>query len=217
MDKYLHQPHLELATMSRWYVVSRAIHTVARLGLANYMSDSPVHVDTLAEKTGTQAVQLERILRFLSAYEIFNESAEGYSLTPLSKPLRDNDPHSIRDVLCMADESWWQAFSQMDKALVTGKSGFSHQHGEDFFNFLSQYPEKQKNFDIGMAKLSTYDDMAIAKGFNFSVFKTLTDMGGGLGGLSRAIHACHPEVMITLFDTPSVITQLKKKIVSKRN
>lgn len=202
------QPHVQLAAMSRWYVVSRAIHTVAKLGVANHMSSEPTHVSTLAEATGTQPELLDRMLRFLSAYQLFHHHDGAYSLTELSKPLRDDDPCSIRDVLCMVDDSWWQAFSSLDQSLKTGEAGFHEQHGDDFFHFLSQHPEKQRNFDRGMAKLSTYDDNAIAGAYDFSAFHTLTDMGGGLGGLARAIALKHPEVNVILFDSPQVIDQL---------
>lgn len=202
------QPHVQLAIMSRWYVVSRAIHTVAKLGVANHMSSELTSVQQLAEATGTKPELLDRLLRFLSAYQLFNHQNGAYALTDLSKPLRDDDSHSIRDVLCMVDESWWQAFSSLDKSLQTGEAGFREQHGDDFFHFLSQHPEKQRNFDRGMAKLSTYDDKAIANAYDFSTFHTVADMGGGLGGLACAIALKHPELNVILFDSPQVIEPL---------
>ncbi|KTD11258.1 methyltransferase [Legionella jamestowniensis] len=201
-------PFVQLATMSRWYVVSRAIHVMAKLGIANHMSLQPVKIETLAKLTDTVPELLERILRFLSAYKIFNCEGDTCALTELSLPLRDDDPHSIRDVLCMVDENWWQAFSCLETSLKTGDSAFFHQHGEDFFSFLGKHPEKQRNFDKGMAKLSTYDDSAIANAFDFSSFSHLIDMGGGRGGLVKAICQKHPQLKLTLFDTPPVINQL---------
>ncbi|CEK11082.1 methyltransferase [Legionella hackeliae] len=204
-----HEPaYIQLAIMSRWYVVSRAIHTMAKLGIANYMSLEPMKIETLAKLTDTVPDLLERLLKFLSAYQIVNCQDDTCSLTKLSLPLRDDDPHSIRDVLCMVDDSWWQAFSCLDTSLKTGNSAFSHQHGEDFFSFLSKHPEKQKNFDRGMAKLSTYDDNSIADAFNFSQCSHLIDMGGGRGGLVKALSQKYPHLKLTLFDTPQVINQL---------
>ncbi|WP_232220612.1 methyltransferase family protein [Legionella tunisiensis] len=130
------QPHIQLATMSRWYVVSRALHAVAKLGIANHMSLKPIDIDELAERTGTIPELLDRVLKFLSAYGLFNCDETGYSLTSLSMPLRDDDPHSVRDVLCMVDDSWWQSFAHLDTSLKTGNSAFSHQHGDSFLVFL---------------------------------------------------------------------------------
>lgn len=209
MDFNQEQPHIQLATMSRWYVVSRAIHTVAKLGIANHMSLKPIHINELAEKTGTIPELLNRLLKFLSAYGLFNCDQDSYSLTTLSMPLRDNDPHSVRDVLCMVDDSWWQSFAHLDTSLKTGNSAFSYQHGDNFFSFLSKHPEKQENFDRGMAKLSTFDDEAVAKAYDFSQFSQLVDMGGGRGGLIKALARNHPKLQLILLDTAAVIERLK--------
>lgn len=203
-------PHLQLAIMSRWYVVSRAIHTVAKLGLANHMSLHPTKINDLAEMTSTNPELLDRLLKFLSAYNLFKCENDAYSLTELSMPLRDDAANSIRDVLCMVDDSWWQAFSSLDASLKTGDTAFTLQHGDDFFSYLSRHPDKQSNFDRGMAKLSTFDDNAIAAAYPFSRFSNVIDMGGGRGGLIKALARNYPDLQLTLFDTAAVIEQLDK-------
>ena len=201
--------HVQLATMSRWYVVSRAIHTVAKLGLANHMSTEFTSINDLAKATETKPELLDRLLRFLTDYKVFNAQDGSYALTDLSKPLRDDDPRSMRAVLCMVDDGWWQAFSQMDSCLKTGNSAFFDQHGDDFFSFISKSPEKQKNFDQGMARLSTFDDTAVSKAYDFSTFSSLTDLGAGRGGLVKAIAQRYPELKTILFDSAAVIQQIK--------
>ena len=208
MHENTEQAHMQLANMSRWYVVSRAIHTVAQLGLANHMSLEPKSIDYLAKATQTKPELLDRLLKFLCNYNVFTTQDGAYSLTELSRPLRDDDPHSMRAVLCMVDENWWQAFSQLDTCLKTGNSAFFEQHGDDFFSFLSKSPEKQDNFDKGMARLSTFDNDAIARAFDFGLFATLTDLGAGRGGLVKSLQEIYPKLKITLFDSPAVIQQL---------
>ncbi|MGM9453524.1 methyltransferase [Legionella bozemanae] len=208
MQSQMDKPHIQLAIMSRWYVVSRALHAVAKLGVANHLSSGPKRIDELAKVTESKPELLDRILKFLSSYALFNYDNGFYSLTELSKPLCDDDPHSMRDVLCMVDDAWWQAFSQLDVSLNTGTPAFEIQHGDDFFSFLSKNEEKQQNFDRGMAKLSSYDDTAISNAFNFSEFSSFVDMGGGRGGLATAITKQYPGLEAILFDTPAVIGQL---------
>ncbi|HHF7368177.1 TPA: methyltransferase [Legionella bozemanae] len=208
MQSQMDKPHIQLVIMSRWYVVSRALHAVAKLGVANHLSSGPKRIDELAKVTESKPELLDRILKFLSSYDLFNYNNGFYSLTELSKPLCDDDPHSMRDVLCMVDDAWWQAFSQLDVSLNTGTPAFEIQHGDDFFSFLSKNVEKQQNFDRGMAKLSSYDDAAISNAFNFSVFSSFVDMGGGRGGLATAITKQYPGLKAILFDTPAVIGQL---------
>ncbi len=216
MKDRMEPPHLQVAIMSRWYVVSRALHAIAKLGVANHMSSEPQKVEELAKASGSHPVWLDRILKFLSAYGLFNDHQGAYSLTELSKVLRDDDPFSMRDVLNMVDEHWWQAFAQLDGSLQSGIPAFELQHQEQFFNFLSKRPENQQNFDRGMAKLSSYDIEAISNAFDFSIFSTLIDMGGGRGGLAKAIINRYPNVQAILFDSPSVISQLESSSFPNR-
>lgn len=216
MQSQMDNPPLQLAIMSRWYVVSRALHAIAKLGIANHLAFGPKKIDELAKLTESKPELLDRVLKFLTSYDLFHYDNGYYSLTELSKPLRDDDPHSMRDVLCMVDDVWWQAFSQLDASLKTGTPAFELQHGDDFFSFLSQHPEKQQNFDRGMAKLSSYDETAISQAFNFSIFSSIVDMGGGRGGLLKAITSQYPELTAILFDTPAVICQLDRNSFTKQ-
>ena len=51
-------PPFPLFGMITGYHVSRAIHVVAKLGIADHLSEGPRHVDDLAKATGTHAVPL---------------------------------------------------------------------------------------------------------------------------------------------------------------
>lgn len=211
MQPTMDQPHVQLATLSRAYVLSRAIQVIAQLNVADVMSLEPMKVETIAQLSGTVPELLERILKFLTAYQIFSYNEQGFALTPLSMPLRQNDPHSIKDVVSMVDESWWQAFSQLKTTLETGESSFSCQHHDDFFSYLTKNPEKQAQFDKGMARLSTFDDEAVATAYNFSKHSSLVDMGGGRGGLVNTLAHHYPQLRIILLDTESVIQQIDSK------
>lgn len=209
MQTLMEKPHIQIANMSRWYVVSRALHTVARLGIANFMSHEPLAVEEIARASGTQPLLLERLLDFLCAYQIFRKNNQGYALTELSQVLRDDDEHSMRDVLSMVDDSWWQAFSDMETSIQQGTPAFELQHGTDFFAFLGENPQKQQNFDRGMARISTFDIQAIVNAYDFSSLNTLVDMGGGRGGLAQAISQKYPKLHTTVFDSQAVISQLR--------
>jgi hypothetical protein len=199
---------MQLAILSRGYVVSRAIHALARLGVPDFMEEQPLPAEQIATQAKIDVIMLERLLNFLSDYGLFTKEGHSYGLTALSKPMRTNDPHSVRDVLNMVDENWWMAFAHLDKSLQDGKPAFDHQHGMDFFSFLGQKPERQSNFDRGMAKLSNYDDHAIANALDLQQIKRLVDVGGGRGGLVKEIAKIHPGIELTLFDSPQVISQL---------
>lgn len=209
MSTHQEQPHIQLLMLSRGYVLSRAIQTIASLGLADHMSETPVDVNILANKTHTKPILLERLLDFLAGYGLFEKNAQGFSLTVLSRPLQSGDPHSVKDTINMVDNIWWEAFAYMDQGLKTGTPPFNHAHHQGFFDFLQSHPEKQQNFDRGMAKLSSYEDDCIANACrDFEKFNSIMDIGGGKGGLVCALSKRHPELMLILFETPAVINPL---------
>ncbi|MBL7479871.1 methyltransferase [Legionella bononiensis] len=208
MNKELLPPHVQLAVMSREYVVSRAIHAIAHLGLADHMSDQPKSVIELAQLTGTIPDLLDRLLTFLTDYGLFIKEGEAYALTSLSYPLRQDNPNSIKDILGMFDESWWQAFSQLETSLKTGIPAFKYQHGTEFYEFMNNNPEKKADYEKGMAKLSKRDDDLIAQHFDFGQFSTLIELGYGRKGLAEAIKKHHPDVQI---DINPFIPELIKK------
>lgn len=59
--------HIRLAIMSRDYVVSRSIQAIAKLGIADHMSDNLTPVEIIAKKTSTIPELLDRLLSFLSS------------------------------------------------------------------------------------------------------------------------------------------------------
>lgn len=200
MKNNLIEPHMQLAIMSREYVVSRAIHAIASLGIADHMSDEPIAVDELARLTSTIPELLDRVLTFLTAYGLFSKSENAYALTPLSAPLKQDHPNSIKDVLNMVDESWWQAFAHLETELKTGTPAFQQQHGTDLFHYLNLHPEKKLRFQKGINTLSTYDDTSITQGFNFGQFKSIVDIGRGQENLSKTISIQYPSTSINVFN-----------------
>lgn len=192
-------PHVQLAVMSRQYVVSRAIHAIAQLGIANHMSERATPVSELARLTATTPELLERVLNFLTDYGLFAKNDNGYALTALSLPLRQDHPFSMQEVLGMMNESWWQAFSDLPTQLKTGTPAFTLQHGMDFFNFHNINPDQKSQLEQGMAKLSSFDDTTIAQNFNFGQFQKMIDVGYGRQGLIEAIANQYPALDLISF------------------
>jgi|SRR5215470_14314520 len=192
--------------MSRLYYLSRAIHVAAELGIADCLTEAPVALEDIAEKTGTDATCLKRLLLFLSAYGIFVQTSDNmFCNTTLSSVLRSDHPNSVRAALRRIGDFWWSAVGQMEHAIRTGQSAFVHVHGVDFFQYLKASPDVQKRFDQGMASISDADDAAIAAAYEFGRFRRIIDVGGGRGGLLVQILKHVPAATGVLFEQPQVL------------
>lgn len=196
----------QVLEMSRAYVLSRAIHVVAELGVANHVGAAAVPVSELARLTAAHPAHLERLLRFLAGYRIFAEADRGeFVATPLSDVLRDDAPNSLRPGSCMVNAAWWSAVGDLGHSITTGEPAFALRHEQPFFSYLKQHPEDQRRFDAGMASNSRSGDEAIARAYDFSRAALVLDVGGGRGGLIRAVVERHPGVKGVLFEQPQVL------------
>jgi hypothetical protein len=196
----------EVLAMSRGYVLSRAIHVAAELGVADHLGDDALPVAELARRTGAHAPHLERLLRFLAGHGIFDERQPGsFAGTARSRVLREDAPGSLRPGLRMVNTDWWRAVGDLGHAVRTGETGFARRHDEPFFAWLKDHAEDQARFDAGMASNSRNSDEAIAAALDLAGVQLFVDVGGGRGGLVRAVLQRHPGVRGLLFDQPQVI------------
>ncbi len=60
-----------LLQLAAGYYVPRCLHAVANLGVADALDDTPQTAAALAQATGADAAALNRVLRLLSAYGVF--------------------------------------------------------------------------------------------------------------------------------------------------
>ena len=58
----------KLVELASAHIVSRAIHVVARIGVADYLVHGPCHIDDLALKTQMNSDALYRLLRLLASH-----------------------------------------------------------------------------------------------------------------------------------------------------
>lgn len=206
--------------MSRLCYLSRAIHVAAELGIADHLGDSSAVAHELAKNTGTNAVALDRLLRFLAAYGVFEQTETSeYRNTELSAVLCEDHPQSVRANLRRIGDFWWSAVGHLEHAVRTGESAFTAVHGVPFFHYLREHPVVQKRFDDAMARISDADDVAIVDAYDFLRFRRIVDVGGGRGGLLAQILLRNPQATGVLFDQPQVVaaaTRLEQAGVSTR-
>ncbi|MEE4423140.1 methyltransferase [Streptomyces bugieae] len=184
------------------HLFSAALRTAAQHRLADHLAGGPRTVEQLAAATGTHAPHLRRVLRYLAARGIFHEDATGaYQLTPAARPLRTDVPDSLHTAVLMAtDELFLRTSAGMPEAVRHGGASFERLFGAPFFEHLGAHPATRQLFDDGMASLSTPVDEAVAGAYPFPETGTVVDVGGGRGGLLRAVLRRRPQLTGVLFD-----------------
>jgi len=201
-------PQELLGQMSRLYVLSRSIHAIAELGVANLIGDAPVSAPDVASAAGVSSEYLARCLRFLAAYGVFEEtSSNWFRATALSNLMRDDHPQTMRPVLRMVSSEWWDAVGRLPEVVRSERSGTELAHGESFFALLKQRPELQRRFNDGMSSISRMDDETLAAAYDFSGPGVVADIAGGEGNFLREVLRKSPQRTGVLFDQPQVLAE----------
>ena len=214
-------PPFALFSMVTGYYVSRAIYVVAKLGIADHLSEGPRRVDDLAEATGTHAPSLKRVLRLLASVGLFTEEADGrFALTPIGACLRADVPGSMRAAALLFGGITQQAWGDLLHSVETGEPAFRSVFGMDPFDYMAQHPDEAANFDAAMADFTKQIATAVVAAYDFSSFRRIVDVGGGNGALLAGILTANPTLAGVLFDLPQVadraITSMREFALADR-
>src|SRR5260370_10043714 len=108
------------------YLIGRAIHVAAQLGVADVLRDGPRDAAEIATAVGAHAPTLYRLLRALTSVGLFTEVEHGsFALTPVGDCLRSDVLVSLRALASLFGSSMYlQTFDHFLEAVPTGTSPF---------------------------------------------------------------------------------------------
>lgn len=202
-----------LTQMITGYWPAQAIYVAAKLGIADQLKNGPRSVDDLAAATGTKPDFLFRLLRALASLGIFAEGEpRSFGLTPTAELLRSDMPGSQRSLALMMGEEHYMVWSKLLDAVQTGDNAFQKMFGSPIFEWLSTRPDQAQIFDGAMTGIHGRETAAVLDAYDFSVFNTLCDVGGGNGSKLAAILQRHPNVRGMLFDLPHVVDRAEPRL-----
>jgi hypothetical protein len=200
-------PHVQLIQMGRAHIVSRTVYAAAKLGLADYLASAPKSAAELAGVLHVHARSLHRLMRTLASLGILTEQPEQrFALTTLGEALKTGAPGSARSVVIFtgapSSQSGWD---NIVYAVQTGRTGFEKAQGMTLFDYLAQSPEDASLFSETMVGIHSQEPPAVSAAYDFSIFKTIIDVGGASGNLLATILADHAGPRGILFDRLHVV------------
>src|SRR5262245_42941534 len=186
--------------------LSQAIHVVAKLNIADKLSDGPMDCDKLAAATGVHSQSLYRVMRALASVGVFLEVEGGkFQSTPISELLRTGVPGSLRALAAMASERWhWTLIGNLLGSVESGEPAFDRVFGMRLFEFLANNPEDGQLFNQAMTDVSAEQIIGVLDAYDFSMFGTLVDVGGGQGSLLTAALRKNPRLRGVIYEHPAV-------------
>jgi len=152
-------------------------------------------------------------LRFLDRD---GDGAEGkYRNTPETGLFLDrNSPAFMGGFLEMANDRLYPFWGDLVEGLRTGSAQNETKNGgKGVFEELYSQPERLEQFMDAMAGISAGNFQEFAEKFDFSKYKTMTDVGGATGLMSMLVARHNPHMTCTSTDLPAATEIASRKIV----
>ncbi|MEJ7820342.1 MAG: methyltransferase [Rubrobacteraceae bacterium] len=201
-------PFDTLWQMATGYCLSRCLHVVADLGVADVLDETPKTSADLASSVGADPDALGRILRLLASHGVFEVRGDGFVHSPASRMLRGDHPRSMRDHARMWGlPVFWRTFEAMEHSARTGLPAMPTVFPEGLWARLAGHPEEARVFNGAMVAKARGAISGILASYDFSGFGRVGDIGGGSGHLLRAVLDDAPNARGVLFDLPHVIEE----------
>lgn len=192
------------------YWVSRCLHMVNDLKIADALDELPRTAEELAADVGANADALGRIMRLLAAHGIFEAYGGAFRHSPASRLLRSDHPRSMRSFVSVFDSAL--TFAGLDALEHPARTGRPRKEGnapDGHWAYVAARPELSRLFNEAMAAKAHAEVAGVLGAYDFSGFRTIGDIGGGSGHLLRAVLDAAPEAKGVLFDLPHVIEDVK--------
>jgi SAM-dependent methyltransferase len=185
--------------------ITQAIYVAAELGIADLLIDGPLTAEELAEKTNSHSGSLYRVLRALASVGIFSEDEiQRFSLTTLAENLLSDRPDSLRPFGLMLGAELYESWGNLLYSTQTSEEGYQKKYGVPFFQYMTEHPDRHAIYDAAMMVFGIAKTEPMLDAYDFSIFRTVMDVGGGHGRMLAAILQRYPTVEGILFDLPAV-------------
>jgi hypothetical protein len=199
-------PLVTLQQITGGYCLSRCLHVVANLGVADALEETPATAAQLAAAIGADPDALHRVLRLLASNGVFEAEGDRFRHSPASRLLRTDHPQSLRDLVRMLGLSInWAAFDSLEQSVRTGDPSAASVVPEGYWAYYAAHPEEGRIFNAAMAGKAHGQVAGVVEAYDFSSFSSIGDIGGGKGHLIRAVLEAAPTARGVLFDLPHVI------------
>jgi hypothetical protein len=205
-------PAARMVRLFRARFVSQAILTAAELGIADLLVPGPKSASELAGELQVEPSFLNRMLRGLAAYGIFDDLQNGsYALNALSETLVTGSPNSVRAIARMDAQDWMgQVILNQGYSIRTGGNAFAHVFGDNYFEYFAENPESGSRFNDAMAESTERFESGIVDSYDFSWAKTVVDIGGGNGAFLKAVLNANENVNGIVADLPEVVAEAER-------
>lgn len=206
-------PQQLLAMATNGLTLHQTLYVAAVLGVADQLEGGPAETSALARRLEVDESALYRVLRYLASQGVFAETEpRTFANNDVSRFLRTGVPGSLRPILIFRGSGYFfEPYGRILHSVRTGLPARSAVYGMDGFEYLRQHPDDARIFDDAMTAITAMMAPAVAHGYDFGAWESVTDVGGGNGLLLGEILRAHPRLRGVLADQPDVLARARER------
>jgi hypothetical protein len=208
MNEQLDPSHILQTATAFWG--SKVLLTGVELDLFTTLGDGEQSATQLGDALGLHPRGTYDFFDALVALKFLDRDGNGpegkYRNTPQTAAfLNKKSPTYIGGLPQMLNSRLFGFWNQLGTALKTGKPQNEIKHGgASMFEALYANQDSLGEFLDAMTGFQAANFTLLAQKFDFSKYKTVSDVGGALALLSRIVGAQHQHLSFTSFDLPAV-------------
>ena len=206
--EHFNPSHIMQTATAFW--ASKVLLTAVGLDLFTTLGDGKMTASQLGESLALHPRGTYDFFDALVALKFLERDGDGpegkYKNTPETAAfLNKTSPMYIGGLPEMLNARLFAFWNDLGTALKTGQPQNEVKHGgKSMFEELYSSPVGLSNFLDAMAGMQAANFTLLADKFDFSRYKTVSDIGGALALLSRIIGARHQHLTFNSFDLPPV-------------
>ncbi len=216
MSRQLDPGHIMQTATAFW--ASKVLLTAVELDLFTALAEKPMTASELGERLGLHPRGTYDFFDALVALKFLDRDGDGqngrYKNTHETAAfLNKKSPTYIGGMPEMMNARLFGFWNHLGTALKTGEPQNEMKiHGKPIFEELYANEAKLGEFLTAMTGFQAGNFLQLAEKFDFSRYKTVSDVGGALALLSRIVGAQHPHLKFTSFDLPPVAPHAQKQV-----
>ena len=216
MKAQLDPSHIMQTASAFW--PSKVLLTAVDLELFTVLGNGPQTAAQLGKTLGLHPRGTFDFFDALVALKFLDRDGDGpegkYKNTPETAAFLDKkSPTYIGGLPQMLNSRLFGFWNNLGTGLKTGKPQNEIKNGgTSIFETLYANPDSLSEFLDAMTGFQAANFAMLAQKFDFSKYKTVSDVGGALALLSRIVAAHHPHLSFTSFDLPPVAPLALKHI-----
>jgi hypothetical protein len=192
---------------------SDALAAAVELNLPDLLAVGPRTAADLANATHCEPGALARLLRALVTIDVCVEEPDGaFAITPMGARLREDHPQSLHFWSIYWAHSMRPLWSQLSESVRTGQSVRKALTSFDGFERQQRDPAAAVLFNKTMVELTRLVAKDVARAYDFTMARTVVDVGGGYGELIIDILRRTPHLSGILFDLPHAIDGARRNL-----